>query len=154
MNANLETTVADGVTVVVRRRIAASPDQLFDAWLDPQALAVWMRPRGIRRTTATADGRVGGCYEIIMEGDGKTYPHYGVYRVIDRPRRLAFTWTSPATERRETLVTVDFVPCGDLTEVVITHERLPDGACESHTEGWTTALERLAELGHGKSPAP
>ena len=45
-----------------------------------------------------------------MQGDEKTYPHHGVYRVIDRPRRLVFTWISHGTEGCETLVTVDFLP--------------------------------------------
>jgi uncharacterized protein YndB with AHSA1/START domain len=135
--------------VVVRRTIAATAAELFDAWLDPQALAVWMRPTGIRRTTATTDARVGGRYEILMEGEQTMHPHHGVYQLIDRPHRLAFTWNSNATEGRETLVTVDFAPRGDLTEVVVTHERLPEGASASHTEGWTSALARLAE--HGAS---
>jgi uncharacterized protein YndB with AHSA1/START domain len=151
MNTALEADAAAPATVVVRRTIAASPAELFDAWLDPQALAIWMRPSGIRRTTATADARVGGRYEIIMQGDQTTHPHHGIYQLIDRPRRLVFTWISNATAGRETLVTVDFHPRGESTEVVITHERLPEGASESHTEGWTSALARLADRGSSES---
>lgn len=153
MNTALKADATATATIVVRRKIAATPEELFDAWLDPQALALWMRPTGIRRTTATNDARVGGRYEILMEGDQASYPHHGVYRTIDRPRRLAFTWVSKGTLGRESLVTVDFVPQGALTEVVITHEQLPDGASASHTEGWTSALARLAERGaSGTSP--
>jgi uncharacterized protein YndB with AHSA1/START domain len=66
--------------VVVRRTIAATPDDLFDAWLDPEALCIWMRPDGIHHTRAKADARVGGSYEIIMQGDEKTYPHHGAWK--------------------------------------------------------------------------
>jgi uncharacterized protein YndB with AHSA1/START domain len=130
--------------VVVRRTIAASAEDLFDAWLDPEALAVWMRPGGINKTTASVDARVGGRYEIIMQGDA-TYPHTGEYRVIDRPKRLVFTWISNGTEQRESLVTVDFLRTGAQTEVVVTHERLPQSQRTSHTNGWTSALEHLDE---------
>ena len=153
MTNALEARDASPVIVVVRRMIAATPDELFDAWINPQALALWMRPRGIRHTTAKADVRIGGSYEIVMQGDDATHPHHGIYRVIDRPRRLAFTWVSNATKSCETLVTVDFMPSGDRTEVVVTHERLPHGAHESHIEGWTTALERLADP-HERAHAP
>jgi uncharacterized protein YndB with AHSA1/START domain len=143
MNAAVNAVAA----VIVRRTIAAAPEELFDAWLDPEALGIWMRPTGSRHTSAKADARVGGCYEIIMQGDEKTYPHHGVYQVIDRPRRLVFTWLSHGTEGCSTLVTVDFVPAGQRTEVIVTHEQLPDGARESHTKGWTSGLERLADFG-------
>lgn len=145
MSTALEYTGVATAIVVVRRTIAATPGELFDAWIDPQALAIWMRPGGIRRTAAKANVRIGGSYEIVMESDDASHPHHGVYREIDRPRRLVFTWVSNATDGCETLVTVDFLPSGDHTEVVVTHERLPYGARESHTYGWTTALDRLAE---------
>src|SRR5262245_1889719 len=134
--------------VVVRRTIAASPEQIFDAWLDPEALAIWMRPGTIHSTVASLDARVGGRYEIVMHGDSGPFPHTGVYQVIDRPRRLVFTWHSPATEQRETLVTVDFLPRGERTEVVVTHEQLPESAKAAHQRGWTGALERMDETCH------
>lgn len=127
--------------VVVRRTIAASAEDLFDAWLDPKALAIWMRPFNMK-TTAKVDARVGGRFEIVMQGDA-TFPHTGEYRVIDRPKRLMFTWISKGTEQRESLVTVDFLSAGKRTEVVVTHEQLPAAQRTSHTDGWTAALERL-----------
>jgi len=149
MNAAAKATAT--TALVVRRTIAASAEEIFDAWLDPAALAIWMRPTGIRRTSAKTDARVGGGYEIIMQGDEKTYPHHGVYRVIDRPRRLVFTWISNGTEGGETLVTVDFLPAGQGTEVVVTHAQLPAGAHESHDKGWTSGLARLAEFSAGNA---
>jgi uncharacterized protein YndB with AHSA1/START domain len=136
-------------TVVVRRTIAATAEELFDAWLDPEALAIWMRPGTTHRTTATVDARVGGRYRIVMEVEQKSIPHAGEYRVIDRPRRLVFTWNSPPTDNRDTLVTVDFVAAGNRTEVIITHEQLPEGVREGHSRGWTSALEKLSAT-HGK----
>lgn len=140
MNAAIATAA-----VVVRRTIAAPAEELFDAWLDPEAMAIWMRPGSIRTTTAKVDPRVGGRYEIVMRSATETYPHTGVYRVINRPRQLAFTWISRGTEQRESLVTVDFFARGEATEVVVTHEQLTEAAAPSHTNGWTSALERLEE---------
>lgn len=131
--------------VIVRRTIAATAEQLFDAWLDPEALAEWMRPGTIQRTEARVDPRVGGEYEIIMHGDSDPIPHRGIYRVIDRPRRLVFTWNSPYAGSNDSLVTVDFRLVGESTEVIVTHERLPEAAMAGHSKGWTGALERLDE---------
>lgn len=137
--------VISPAAVVVRRTIAATAEQLFDAWLDPEALAEWMRPGTIQKTEARVDPRVGGAYEIIMHGDAEPIPHRGVYRVIDRPRRLVFTWNSPYAGANDSLVTVDFQLVGKSTEVIITHERLPEASMAGHTKGWTGALERLDE---------
>lgn len=139
--------VAAPAVVVVRRTIAASAEELFDAWLDPEALAIWMRPGTTRQTRAAVDARVGGRYEIVMEVDDRSIPHTGEYRVIDRPRQLVFTWHSPYTDRRDTLVTVDFLPADRQTRIVVTHELLPASELESHRRGWTDALDNLS-AGH------
>ena len=129
--------------VVVRRTIAASAEDLFDAFLDPEALATWMRPGTIRSTVARVEPRVGGPDEIIMQGESGALPHRGEYRVIDRPKRLVFTWQSQHTGPAETLVTVDFLRVGKSTEVVVTHEKLPEGARDAHRRGWLGGLEHL-----------
>jgi uncharacterized protein YndB with AHSA1/START domain len=141
MNAAVSGSLAPAA-VVVRRTIAASAEDLFDAWLDPEALAEWMRPGTIKRSKARTDPRVGGEYEVIMYGESGEIPHRGVYKLIDRPRRLVFTWISPFAGELS-LVTVDFRAVDKRTEVIVTHEQLPEDARASHTRGWTSGLEQL-----------
>ena len=131
--------------VTVRREIEAPADELFDAWLDPASLAEWMRPGDISRSAARVDPKIGGAFEIVMHNAGGSLVHCGVYRIIDRPRRLVFTWISPGTKQTESLVTVDFHAGRRTTEIVLTHEQLPDdNAVQPHTKGWTRILELLA----------
>jgi uncharacterized protein YndB with AHSA1/START domain len=143
-----QTTVAsEGGKVVVKRTIPATVDELFDAWLDPESLAQWMRPGTDALSTATVDARVGGTFEVVMHYPDGPKRHHGEYRVIDRNRKLVFTWISDATHHAETLVTVDFHPALSSTEIVLTHERMPDHeAGLSHVRGWTAALQLLETL--------
>ena len=46
--------------LVVRRRIAVPRERVFEAWLDSQSLAQWMRPMDFTHATVTVDPRVGG----------------------------------------------------------------------------------------------
>jgi uncharacterized protein YndB with AHSA1/START domain len=131
--------------VIVRRTIGASAEDLFDAWLDPEALATWMRPGAVHSCVAKVEPYVGGSYEVTMVGQSGPIIHKGVYRHIDRPKRLVFTWASMGTEMRDTLVTVDFVRVGKGTEVIVTHEQLPESAQAGHSIGWTRGLEYLEQ---------
>lgn len=135
--------------IVVRREIKAPAADLFDAWLDPELLAQWMCPGDFAPARVSNDPRVGGTFEISMQsacGDGIL--HTGVYRKIDRPNVLVFTWISVHTQERESLVTVAFKSRGEQsTEIVITHEMLPDAdAARKHAGGWGSLLEKLAGL--------
>jgi len=129
----------------VRREIEASAEELFDAWLDPASLAVWMRPGGILSSTAKVDPYEGGAFEIVMHSAEGPIIHTGSYRVIDRPRRLVFTWISPATGQTETLVSVEFHAGYRTTEIVVVHEKSPPDAFYSYTKGWRDAIKLLAQ---------
>jgi uncharacterized protein YndB with AHSA1/START domain len=136
--------VTDEYSVTVRREIAASAEALFDAWLDPQSLGSWLRPAGIRETRAETDPREGGTFRIVMVDDESSIVHSGTYREIDRPHRLVFTWSSPATRLRDSIVTVTFQPSSNSTVVEIHQVGLPDEVAQaSHDAGWSDALREL-----------
>jgi uncharacterized protein YndB with AHSA1/START domain len=143
--------VTDEYAVTVRREIAASAEVLFDAWLDAHSLGSWLRPSGTRETRAETDPRVGGTFRIVMVDDESSIPHTGTYREIDRPRRLVFTWSSPATRFRDSIVTVTFQPSSNSSTVVEIHQvGLPDEeARASHHAGWSDILR---ELGRASTP--
>jgi uncharacterized protein YndB with AHSA1/START domain len=136
--------VTDEYAVTVSREIAASAEELFDAWLDAESLSAWLKPGGIRETRAETDPREGGTFRVVMVDDESELVHTGTYREIDRPRRLVFTWSSPATKFRDSIVTVTFEPSGSSTMVEIHQIGLPDGEAQaSHQGGWSDALREL-----------
>jgi len=142
--------VTDEYSVTVRREIAAPAEDLFDAWLDAQSLGSWLRPFGIRETRAETDSCVGGKFRIVMVDDESSIVHTGTYREIDRPRRLVFTWSSPATQFRDSIVTVTFQPSSNSATVVEIHQvGLPDEeARASHHAGWSDILRELGRTTH------
>ena len=70
--------------LVVRRQIAVPRERVFQAWLDSESLAHWMRPGDFTRATVTVDPRGGGGFRIVMEGrpGGGDHEHRGEYLAI------------------------------------------------------------------------
>jgi uncharacterized protein YndB with AHSA1/START domain len=144
----IEMTLIDKAPVlVVRRHIAVPRERVFEAWLDSESLAQWMRPLDFTHATVSVDPRVGGGFRIVMEGrtDGGDYEHRGEYLAIEPPSLLSFTWISKATDYKPTVVTIEFHERGTGTELVLTHRRLPPKAAEAHREGWTDIVRLLDE---------
>ena len=133
--------------LVVRRQMAVPRERVFEAWLDSESLAHWMRPGDFTHATVTVDPRVGGGFRIVMEGrtDGGDYEHRGEYLTIEPPSLLSFTWISTATDHKPTVVTIEFHEQGTGTELILTHRRLAPKAVEAHREGWTDVMRLLDE---------
>ena len=137
--------------VRLTRRLPASPEKVFDAWTDGESMGEWLHPSTVNRVNADLDVKVGGDFHIVMSDETAKHDHHGTYLAVERPSRLAFTWSSPGTREQETRLTVELAPDGDGTELVLTHEQLPDlESAHKHTAGWLAILDRLsARLSNG-----
>lgn len=140
-----------GETLVVRRFIPVARERVFAAWLDPESLAQWMRPRETTDATAEVDPRVGGKFRIVMAQGSKKFEHTGEYLVVDSPARLSFTWISEATYLRPTVVIIEFFEKPGGTELVLTHRQLPAPQIDSHRNGWTDIAKALDETLRSRS---
>ena len=134
--------VVSPAVVEVRRLIKASPAALFEAWLDPEQLGVWMCPFDGTHSVATIDARVGGKYKIDMHTPRGVVEHQGEYVVIEPNSKLVFTWNSPHTGG-DSLVTVTFARKNGATELVLVHEKLPSDKMDAHNNGWNSGLDKL-----------
>jgi uncharacterized protein YndB with AHSA1/START domain len=142
------TTIPDAM-VTLRETIAAPRSRVYRAWTEPDELMRWFRPPQHAIASATIDLRVGGRYRFgfYKPPDGAPFYVAGEYRELT-PGRIVFTWSweSPHAEVRDTLVTVVLLERPEGTEVILTHELLPNHQeIESHTKGWTAILRSLAE---------
>ena len=134
----------------VSRIILADAETLFRAWTDARDLMHWWRQEsdGWSFAGASINLRVGGHYRLAMtDPAGNTHVAVGVYREVQRPVRLVFTWDwdNPANRVGKTLVTVEFKVLGDRrTKIVVTHEGFADSArMGRHEQGWTELLKLL-----------
>ena len=87
---------------------------------------------------AEVDARVGGRIHVTMHNPDKdeNYGGGGVYTEVDRPNRLAFTWTWDE-ETRKTLIQMDFREVAGGTTVSFSHSNLLDmETVISHRGGW------------------
>jgi uncharacterized protein YndB with AHSA1/START domain len=133
-----------GATVTVERHIAASPEAVFDAWLDPQGVGAWLfaTPDGTMERVEV-DPRVGGGFTVVERRGEDLAEHFGEYVELDRPRRLAFDfWTSFSGER--TRVTVEILADGEGSLLTLTHEGVWDDYRDRTRRGWTMILDGLA----------
>ena len=134
----------NSITLVVRHTFTASRQRVFRAWNSPVALESWFRPRGMSMTVRSLDARVGGSFCFDLE-DGSSM--IGTYLQIVPPEKLVYTWSGGARQGWETVVTLDFLDQGPVTEVVLTHEHLGTPERRALAEGgWPSLLDALASV--------
>jgi uncharacterized protein YndB with AHSA1/START domain len=128
--------------LTVSRTIDATPADVFDAWVNPSKVGAWF---GTARVIMHPV--VDGLYYLGVESQGRTWPHYGRFLRIERPRLVEQTWMSESTHGLESIVTFSVEPRGRGSEVTIRHTGLPDDKeVRNHKEGWTSLLEEIDKL--------
>jgi uncharacterized protein YndB with AHSA1/START domain len=136
--------------VRITRRFSTSPEQVFDAWLDPVMIGKWMfgpayPEREEEVVRISLDPRVGGSFSFVVRRQGQEIDHVGKYLEIDRPHRLVFTW-GVANVGDSSRVIIDIIPLEKWCELTLTHELHPnwvDFASRAEAS-WTKMLDVLA----------
>ena len=143
--------MSDAATVRVQRVIPATPDVVFDEWLDPESLTEWMCPRPSRVVAVTVEPRVDGRVRFDVDDSGTLVLIAGRFLTIDRPRLLRFTWTNSnwPDPTVASIVTVAFEAVGaDETLMSIEHSLLPPTEFDDFHAGWTRTVDQLATALH------
>jgi uncharacterized protein YndB with AHSA1/START domain len=135
----------------IERLIPAPPERVFDYWTEPELLAQWFGPEGFDIPTKNLDVRPGGKWRTTMRTPaGELRTVSGVYNLIDRPRRLVFTWgwddesggRGPATE---VTVTLEPTPGGTRLKLV-QQEFQTTEARNLHNRGWASSFNKLQRV--------
>ena len=138
--------------VTATRFLNATPERVFDAWLVPRTLGMWMfgpRVRAENVVRLDVDPRVGGQFSLKVERNGQLVDHVGEYLELDRPHRLAFTWAVKGdSDDAPSRVHIDIAASGSGCVLTLVHEMDEQWAeYAARTEaGWNTMLEALATL--------
>jgi len=130
-------------------RIAAPPERVFQALVDPAQVVQWWGQAGIYRCTKFEnDLRVGGTWRTIgVDGNGHHFEVTGEYLELDPPRLLLSTWVASWTGDAKTKVRWELEPSANGTLVRIRHSGFA-----SHPEltqayrGWPRMLAWLQAL--------
>jgi uncharacterized protein YndB with AHSA1/START domain len=148
-----------GITIQLRRRFPLPREKVFRAWTDADALKRWWCPQGWVPAEIEVDARVGGAYRIGMRRPELGVPIYvyGHFIEVQPPERLVYTWQweNAFEQMPQTRVTVQFIESWATTEIVLTHENLPEiWVCLRHRTGWIAAWERIERsLWSAKNPS-
>ena len=120
-------------------------EKVFDAWLDPKSAGRWLfaTPTG-KMTKVEIDPRVRGKFAVVEQRGEESAEHHGTYLVIDRPRRLVFSFhTSHSPDPTRVSVEIAAVPGG--CKLTLAHELDPKWPSfpELARQGWTGILDNL-----------
>lgn len=143
-------------TVQFHRVLRATPDRVYRAFLDPDAMVKWLPPNGFTGKVHHLDARVGGTYRMSFTNftSGRSHSFGGEYLELVPNERIRNTDTFDDPNlpgRMVVTVTLKKVAVG--TEVRIVQEGLPDVIPpEACVLGWQESLTLLAKLVEAEIP--
>src|ERR687892_625315 len=137
-------------TVQFHRVLRSTPDRVYRAFLDADAMVKWLPPNGFTAKVQHMDPRVGGTYKMSFTNfsSGKSHSFGGEYLELAPHERLRWTdrFDDPNLPgEMKTTITLKKVSCG--TELNIVQEGVPSVIpAEACYVGWQESLILLQKL--------
>ena len=143
-------------TIRLHRVLRATPERIYRAFLDADAIAKWLPPNGFTGKVQDMDAKVGGTYKMSFTNftTGKRHSFGGTYLELTPHERIRYTnkFDTPNLHgEMQTTITLKQVFCG--TELNITQEGIPAAIpAEACYLGWQESLMLLAKLVEAEIP--
>jgi len=143
-------------TVQLHRVIRATPERIYRAFLDADAMAKWLPPNGFTGKVHQMDAKVGGSYKMSFTNftTGKSHSFGGKYLELKPNELLRYTdaFDDPNLPgKMDTTVSLKKVSVG--TELKVVQEGIPDAIpAEACYLGWQESLTLLAKLVEAEIP--
>jgi uncharacterized protein YndB with AHSA1/START domain len=137
-------------TVRLHRVIAAKPEKVYRAFVEPDAIASWVPPWGFLCSVHELDARVGGRHRMSFRNFTTGDSHFfgGEYLEVVPGERLVYTdkFDDPNLPG-EMKVTVSLKSVSVGTELTVVQENIPDVIpLEACYLGWQDSLQKLSML--------
>jgi uncharacterized protein YndB with AHSA1/START domain len=136
-------------TIRLHRVLKTTPDRLYRAFLDPEAMVKWLPPHGFTGKVHHMDARVGGSYKMSFKNfsTGNGHSFGGEYLELVPNERIVHTDKFDAGLVGTMKVTIQIRKVLVGTELNVTQEGVPDAIpAEACYLGWGESLELLAKL--------
>lgn len=133
-------------SIVIERRIAASPATVYAFFTDA---AKWARWQGV---AVTAEARAGGAFLLTMANGSLAS---GRFVELVPHERIVFTWgwvDHPGVPPGSSTVSISLIAEEFGTLLRLTHSGLPVPELPLHQKGWDHYLPRLAAVAEGSDP--
>ena len=143
-------------TIRLHRVLRATPERIYRAFLDADAMAKWLPPNGFTGKVQDLDAKVGGTYKMSFTNftTGKSHSFGGTYLELTPHEHIRYTNkfdTPNLPGQMQTTITLKQVFCG--TELNITQEGIPAAIpAEACYLGWQESLMLLAKLVEAEIP--
>ena len=143
-------------TIKLHRVLRASPEKVYRAFLEPDALAKWLPPNGFTCKVHHLDAKVGGTHKMsftnFTTGNGHSFG--GTYVELLPNERIRYTDKfddSNLPGEMQVTITLKKVSCG--MELNVVQEGVPDVMpAEMCYLGWQESLVLLAKLVEAEIP--
>jgi uncharacterized protein YndB with AHSA1/START domain len=143
-------------TIRLHRVLRATPERIYRAFIDADAMAKWLPPNGFTGRVHQIDAKVGGSYKMSFTNfsTGTSHSFGGQYLELVPNERLCYTdvFDDPALQgEMQTTVVLKKVSVG--TELSVVQEGVPDVIPpEACYVGWQESLQLLAQLVEAEVP--
>jgi uncharacterized protein YndB with AHSA1/START domain len=138
-----------GHVLRIERVFAAPAEDVFDAWTSPEVMRRWFHCAPDWETPeAEVDLRVGGRIRVVMrKPDGSEAAAEGEFTLVDRPHRLAMTWTFEESPANEQLIELSFREVEGRTTVVMVNSGIStEERRQDQDWGWNGCLDELERI--------